>query len=87
MIGVFKIEKTGMPHGIAGFLLINLYNNTRNKTAGTHLQVVLIHHHAVCPLLQPLCLLHVTGGDKVALPCRFLANTSFLTPRKSVDKW
>ena len=87
MIGVFKIEKTGMPHGIAGFLMINLYNNTRNKTAGTHLQVVLIHHHAVCPLLQPLCLLHVTGGDKVALPCRFLANTSILTPRKSVDKW
>ena len=87
MIGVFKIEKTGMPHGIAGFLLINLYNNTRNKTAGTHLQVVLIHHHAACSLLLPLCLLHVTGGDKVALPCRFLANTSFLTPRKSVDKW
>ena len=60
-----------MPHGVTGFLLINLYNNTRNKTAGTHLQVVLIHHHAVCPLLLPLCLLHVTGGDKVALPCRF----------------
>ena len=87
MIGVFKVEKPECLTALPVFLMINLYNNTRNKTAGTHLQVVLIHHHAVCPLLLPLCLLHVTGGDKVALPCRFLANTSFLTPRKSVDKW
>ena len=75
MIGVSKIEKPECLTALPVFLMRNLYNNTRNKTAGTHLQVVLIHHHAVCPLLQPLCLLHVTGGDKVALPCRFLANT------------